>query len=442
MTINSYVVKSTIVGALGGLLFGFDTAVISGTTATLTATYHLTPLFLGITVFSALLGTVIAALAAGVPGQRYGRRDSLRVMAAFYVVSALGCALAWNWDALIVFRFIGGLGIGGSSVLGPMYIAEIAPPEWRGRLVGFFQVNIVIGILLAYLSNFLIVTMHLGIFEWRWQLGVSGLPALFFLIALFFIPRSPRWLIMQRKLDEALYVLRLVGVKDPKAELDEIIASVHLERAAAADRLFSRQYAKPIFLAWTMGMFCQLSGINAILYYLNAIFALAGASKISGDLQAVAIGAMNLVGTLAAMSIIDRVGRRKLLLTGTAGLVLCLGGISAIFLTRRHMDWLVWLLIAYILSFAISQGAVIWVYVSEVFPNRVRSKGQSVGSSAHWITNAVISLVFPVLAASSGATPFLFFGAMMVLDFFIILFIYPETTGISLERMQHRFGID
>lgn len=442
MTINRYVIRSTIVGALGGLLFGFDTAVISGTTAALTSKYQLTPMLLGVTVFSALLGTVIAALTAGIPGQRYGRRDSLRVMAAFYVVSAIGCAFAWNWYALVVFRFIGGLGIGGSSVLGPMYIAEIAPPEWRGRLVGAFQINIVIGILLAYLSNFLIATMHLGAVEWRWQLGVSGIPAFFFLLTLFFIPRSPRWLVMQRNLDEALEVLRLTGVQQPQAELDEIVQSVHLERAAATDPLFSRKYAKPIFLALTMGMFCQLSGINAILYYLNDIFALAGATKISGDLQAVAVGAMNLVGTLAAMSIIDRVGRRKLLLTGTAGLVGCLAGVSAIFLTHRHMDWLLWFLIAYIFCFAISQGAVVWVYVSEVFPNRVRSKGQSVGSSAHWITNAVISLVFPMMAASSGAIPFVFFCVMMVLDFFIVLFIYPETTGISLEKMQHEFGID
>jgi sugar porter (SP) family MFS transporter len=441
MSINSYVVKGTVVGALGGLLFGFDTAVISGTTQALTSVYHLSPFMLGVTVSSALLGTVIAALSAGIPGQRYGRRDSLRVMAIFYVISALGCALAWNWPALIVFRFIGGLGIGGSSVLGPMYIAEIAPPKWRGRLVGTFQLNIVIGILLAYLSNYFIASMHMGATEWRWQLGVSGIPALLFLIALFGIPRSPRWLVMQRQLDEASEVLRRTGVVDVKTEMDEIVESVHLERAASKERLFSRKYAKPIFLAITVGMFCQLSGINAILYYLNDIFALAGASKMSGNLQAVAVGAMNLVATLAAMAVIDHIGRRRLLLIGTSGLVLCLAAISAIFYTHQHMAWLVWLLLAYIACFAISQGAVIWVYVSEVFPNRVRSKGQSVGSSSHWITNAIISLVFPIMATSSGAYPFMFFGAMMVLDLFIIAFYYPETTGISLEKLQHEFGI-
>src|SRR5580698_3596065 len=235
MSINSHVVKSTIVGALGGLLFGFDTAVISGTTSALTHVYHLTPALLGITVSSALAGTVIGAMGAGIPGQKYGRRDSLRVMAIFYVLSAIGCAFAWSWPALIFFRFIGGLGIGGSSVLGPMYIAEIAPPAWRGRLVGFFQLNVVVGILLAYVSNAWIDSLQLGATEWRWQLGISAVPAFLFLFALFGIPRSPRWLVMQGKLEEALSVLRLTGIPNPEEERQEIIASIHQERAASTD---------------------------------------------------------------------------------------------------------------------------------------------------------------------------------------------------------------
>jgi sugar porter (SP) family MFS transporter len=442
MKINSLVAKSTVVAALGGLLFGFDTAVISGTTQELSAQYHLSPVLLGVTVSSALVGTVIAALTAGIPGQKFGRRDSLRAMAIFYVISALGCAFAWNWPALIAFRFIGGLGIGGSSVLGPMYIAEIAPASWRGRLVGFFQVNIVIGILIAYFSNFLIGSLHLGPSEWRWMLGVSAIPALLFLLMLFFIPRSPRWLAMQSRFAEALDVLRQTGEPDPQKELDEIVASIHLERQSANVRLFSRQYRLPVFIALTVGAFCQLSGINAILYYLNDIFALAGANKVSGDLQAVAVGAMNLVATLGAMSVIDKFGRKKLLLTGTAGLIVCLALISALFLTGSHMSWLVWLLMAYIACFAISQGAVVWVYPGEVFPTRARAKGQSLGSSAHWITNALISLVFPLLAHSSGAYPFVFFTVMMVIDFFLVLFYYPETSNISLEEMQYRLGIE
>ena len=442
MTINSHVVKSTVVGALGGLLFGFDTAVIAGTTHALSLEYHLSAAMLGVTVSSALIGTVIAAMTASIPGQKYGRRDSLRVMALFYIISAIGCALAWNWPALIFFRFIGGLGIGGSSVLGPMYIAEIAPPAWRGRLVGFFQVNVVIGILLAYVSNFAIGSRHLGATEWRWMLGVSAIPAALFLLMLFFIPRSPRWLAMRGELPEALNVLRQIGVPRPEEELQEITAAIHLERSASSVNIFSRQYRLPVFVALTVGMFCQLSGINAILYYLNDIFALAGATKVSGDLQAVAVGAMNLIATLGAMSVIDKFGRKKLLLVGTVGLAICLGMISVLFLTNSHMGWLVWLLMLYIAFFAISQGAVVWVYPGEVFPTRARAKGQSLGSSAHWVTNAAISLVFPILAKSSGAYPFLFFTVMMVIDFFLVLFYYPETSGVSLEQMQYHLGID
>jgi sugar porter (SP) family MFS transporter len=436
MTINSHVIRSTVVGALGGLLFGFDTSVISGTTSALTHTYHLSPALLGVTVSSALVGTVIGAMAAGIPGQRLGRRDSLRVMAIFYIISALGCALAWNWPALIFFRFIGGMGIGGSSVLGPMYIAEIAPAEWRGRLVGCFQVNIVVGVLLAYMSNAVIDMMRFGTIEWRLQLGISGVPAVLFLVALFGIPRSPRWLVMKFKFDETMEVLRLTGVSQPREELAEIVASLHQERDASADSLFSRQYRFPVFLAITVGMFCQLSGINAVLYYLNDIFAMAGATKVSGDLQSVAVGVTILVATLAAMLVIDQFGRRKLLMVGTVGLTLCLTAISYVFMTRRHLSWIVWLLMAYIACFAISQGAVVWVYISEVFPNRVRAKGQALGSSSHWVTNAIISLIFPILATSSGAYPFIFFGAMMVVDFFLVLKYYPETKGIALEQIE------
>src|ERR1700761_2286344 len=441
MSLNRHIAKATVVGAFGGLLFGFDTAVISGTTEALTGVYHLTPFLLGVTVFSALVGTVIASILAGYPAQRYGRRDSLRVMALLYMISALGCAFAWDWTALIVFRFIGGLAIGGSSVIGPMYIAEIAPPDWRGRLVGFFQVNVVIGILIAYMSNALIGFLHLGEHQWRWQLGVSGIPAVLFLITLYFIPRSPRWLVMTSHSDEALEVLKLTGIANAQEELDDIAASVQQERTSSSDSLLSPRYRKPVILALTVGMFCQLSGINAVLYYLNDIFALAGASGMSANLQAVAVGAMNLVATLVAMSVIDRFGRKKLLLVGTAGLALCLAAITAIFLTRQHMNWLIWFLMIYIALFAISQGAVVWVYVGEVFPNRVRAKGQSLGSASHWFTNAIISLVFPVMAKSSGAYPFLFFCVMMVLDFFLVLFYYPETSRISLEHMQEHLGL-
>ena len=439
MKINRYLVRSTLVGALGGLLFGFDTAVISGTTRTLIPTFALTPRQLGITVASALAGAVIGAIFAGIPGEKYGRRASLRVMALLYVLSAFGCAFAWNWPLLLVFRFIGGLGVGGSSVLGPMYIAELAPAKLRGRLVGTFQINIVVGILLAYLSNYLIGTMHMGLHEWRWELGVSAVPAILFFVMLFGIPDSSRWLVSKSRNTEALDVLKLTGAPDSEAELKEIVDSLHFERAT--EPLFQKRYLFPIMLAVITGAFNQLSGINAILYYLNDIFAKAGFSQVSGDLQAVAVGATNLVFTLVGMSLIDRAGRKWLMLVGCVGLTFCLGGVSAVFWTHSHQAWLVWLLMAYIACFAASQGAVTWVYIGEIFPTRVRAKGQSLGSSSHWVMNAIISGIFPTLAAKSGAYPFVFFGAMMALQFFLVLFLYPETKGISLEEMQTRLKI-
>ena len=440
MKLSPHVAKSTVVGALGGLLFGFDTAVISGATAQLTQQFHLSKGALGFTVASALWGTVLGAIFAGIPGQRFGRRDSLRVMAVFYMVSALGCALAWNLPSLIAFRFIGGLGIGGSSVLGPMYIAELAPKDWRGRLVGFFQVNIVVGILVAYISNTYLGSLHLGAAEWRWMLGVSGIPALLFLVTLFTIPRSPRWLLTQNRRQEAIDILRLTGSVDPIGDANEITRDLQEEGTGQQDSLLARKYRKPAIIALTVGMFSQLSGINAVLYYLNDIFALAGASKVSANLQAIAVGATNLIATLLAMSIIDKLGRKKLLLTGTVGLVGCLSAIGYIFYTRQHLELLVWFLMGFIACFAVSQGAVLWVYISEVFPTRLRARGQSLGSSSHWISNAVISLVFPLLAAKSGSLPFFFFAAMMVLDLILVFFYYPETARVSLEKMQQTMG--
>ena len=439
---NANLAKAAAVGALGGLLFGFDTAVISGTTQALTNVYALTPEQLGVTVSMALIGTVLGAMTAGFPGQKYGGRETLRFLAVCYVVSALGCAFAWNWYVLLAARFIGGVGIGGSSVLGPVYIAELAPAKMRGRLVGMFQINIVIGILLAYLSNYVIGTLNLGTAEWRWQLGVAAIPAFLFLVLLFGIPPSSRWLVTQNRVDEARGVLQQMGAEDAEGELQEIVESIHLDQLQASEGLFQWKYRLPIFLAITIGMFNQLSGINAILYYLNDIFAAAGYSKLSGSLQAVAIGGMNLLATLLAMTVIDKLGRKTLLLIGSVGMCGCLFGVSEVFYSHTHQSLLLWLLVGYIAFFAISQGAVIWVYLSEVFPTRVRAKGQGLGSSSHWIMNALIAFIFPQVAKSSGGAPFLLFGVMMVVQFFVVLFFYPETKGISLEQLQHKLGID
>ena len=438
-------VRSIVVGALGGLLFGFDTAVIAGTTQQLSLVFSLTPKELGFTVSIALLGTIIGAMFSGILGDKLGGRESLRVLAGCYIISALGCAFAWSWPSLLIFRFIGGLGIGGSSVLGPVYIAEIAPARWRGLLVGSFQINIVIGILVAYLSNFLIGLAGFGMNEWRWQLGIAAAPAILFLIMLFGIPRSARWLVTQYRIPEARQVLEKLGSDNPQGELDEIVASVHVhtEDAPHSERLFQRKYWLPIYLAFTVAAFNQLAGINAILYYLNYIFAMAGFNKVSGDLQAVAVGAMNLLATLVGMSLIDKLGRKTLLLIGAVGMTLCLSSVAVIFFSHQHQGLLVWFLVVYIAFFAISQGAVIWVYLSEVFPNRVRSKGQSLGSSTHWIMNFAISLVFPYFAARfGGGYPFVFFAAMMALMFFVVLFTFPETKGVTLEQMQRKLGIE
>jgi sugar porter (SP) family MFS transporter len=296
--------------------------------------------------------------------------------------------------------------------------------------------------LFAYLSNYCIGRLGLGAAEWRWQLGIAAVPALIFLVLLFRIPPSSRWLVTQKRVDEARGVLQMMGAENPEGELREIVDSIHLERLQTSEPLFSWKYRFPLFLAITIGMFNQLSGINAILYYLNDIFAAAGYSKMSGDLQAVAVGGMNLLATLLGMSVIDKLGRKTLLLIGSVGTAACLFGVSWVFFTNSHQSDLLWFLVAYIAFFAISQGAVIWVYIGEVFPNRVRAKGQSVGSSSHWIMNAIIAYTFPQLAKSSGAYPFVFFGAMMLVQFFVVFFFYPETKGHSLEEMQHRLGIE
>jgi len=442
MRLNPLLLRSTLVGALGGLLFGFDTAVISGTTHQLTEVFHLSPGALGLTVSIALWGTVLGAIGAGPLGQKIGGREALRIMALLYVVSAAGCALAWNWPSLLVFRLIGGLGIGGSSVLGPVYLAELAPAHLRGRLVGLFQINIVAGILLAYASNYAVASLVPGIDAWRWQFGVATIPAIFFALFLIGIPRSSRWLVTQNRIEEARRVLEMMGTPNSDAELKEIVDSIHLERAQQSEPLFQRKYRLPIFLAITIGMFNQLSGINAILYYANDIFSFGGFSSLSGDKQAVLLGAMNFCATILAMSVIDKLGRKSLLLIGSVGTALCLAGVAAIFHANSHQADLVWLLVGFIFFFSISQGAVIWVYISEVFPTRVRSKGQSLGSSSHWIMNAVISGFFPWVARHSTAAPFAFFSAMMVLQFVVVLLLYPETKGVTLEQLQHKLGMD
>lgn len=439
--LNGTVIRSTITAALGGLLFGFDTAVIAGITGALTQRFHLTPSSLGFTVAIALWGTIVGAACGGFAGDRFGRRNSLRLLALLFMATAIGCALAWGWGSFLFFRFIAGIAIGASSVLGPMYIAEIAPAYWRGRMVACFQLNIVFGILVAYFSNFVIGTMHLGETEWRWKLGVSAVPALLFLLMLFWIPRSPRWLVERGKLAEARSVLEYIAPETATTELSAIEDALASDRHVGRIAFFSRRYRVPIVLAIVLALFNQFSGINPILYYLNDIFAKAGFAKVSSDLQAVAIGATNLIFTIVAMTIIDRIGRKKLLIVGSVGTCLCMAVISTLFFTGRHQNLLIWPLVGFVAFFALSQGSVIWVYISEIFPNAVRGRGQSLGSFTHWLTCALLSNFFPVVAQRSASVPFIFFASMMVLQLIVVVRYFPETKGLSLEQLQDQLEL-
>jgi sugar porter (SP) family MFS transporter len=429
-------VAIVIAASLAGLLFGFDTAVIAGVTHSLRVEYSLSPAGLGATVSSALWGTLVGALAMGAPGDRFGSRNTLRVIGALYTMAALGCALAWNLPSFVIFRFLVGLSIGGSSVLAPVYIAEIAPAQRRGVLVGLFQFNVVLGILLAYCSNFVVGSLVPGAAAWRIKLAVAAIPAAVFFILLFTIPDSPRWLALKGRIDAAVASLKRLGIADSHA----VAAQMRQAQSPVAESLSWARHRRPILLAVTLAVFNQLSGINAILYYLGDIFTAAGFSSLSADLQSVAIGATNLLATVVGMSFIDRLGRKALLLIGAVGTAIALGGVAVIMATGTHRELLLPLLIGFIASFALSQGAVIWVYLSEVFPTAIRARGQSLGSATHWIMNAVVSAVFPAVAAYSTSLPFAFFALLMALQFVVVWLVFPETKGVALEQMAERMG--
>ena len=438
--ISRTLLLATFVAALGGLLFGFDTIVISGCQTQLKELFKLDGFQQGFMTASAIIGTVIGALIAAKPGDQFGRRDSLKIAGALYFICALGCAMAWAFWPFIFFRIIGGFAVGGSSVLGPLYLAEISPAPWRGRLVAFFQLNVVIGVLLAFLSNYGFGRLGLGELEWRWKLGVQALPAAVFFLLLYFVPRSPRWLMMKGREAEASDVLQQLGTGDVPRQIAIIRDSLRHEMSGHTVRLFIRSHKKAILLAISVAMFNQLDGINALMYYLNPIFSMAGFSKVSGDAQAVAVGFANFFATLIGMSIIDRGGRKPLLLWGSVGTAATLAGVAWVFSRSDHHGLLVWLLVGYIISHGFGQGAVVWVYISEVFPNTVRAKGQTLGSSTHWIMAMIVSWTFPMLAKDAGqpsaGLPFAFFAVMLVVQFFVVLFFFPETKRVTLEDME------
>ncbi len=444
MKINSFLLRCTLIAALGGFLFGFETAVISGAEKTIQALWSLSDFWLGFTVAASLIGTVIGSMIAGKPAQRYGRKKVLLIIALMYLLSAIGCSLTPTWILFILFRMIGGVAVGASSVVGPMYISEISPAAVRGRLTGMFQLNIVIGILIAFLTN--LAFLQIGAGSWRWMVGVMVIPAGLFAVLLRIIPESPRWLILNNRDEEAAAIFARTGEPDPnKIIQDEHDLLAGRGGQAVTENLFSGKFRKPILYAVLLAMFNQLSGINAILYYAPRIFEMAGFSQKASFLQPVYIGCANLLFTFLGMSIIDKVGRKTLLVTGAIGMVIFLALTAYAFQnTGSANQFVIVYLIGFIAFFAMSQGAVIWVFISEIFPNAVRSQGSSLGSFTHWIMAAIIAWTFPIIVNGSpngGFYSFIFFSLMVLISLIFIWRVMPETKGRTLEQIQKELGI-
>ena len=425
----------SIVTALGGFLFGFDTAVISGAEKAIQQLWHLSAFEHGFTISIALIGTVLGAMFGGIPSDKLGRRQTLRWIAVLYLVSAVGAALAPAWVPFMVFRFLGGLGVGASSVTAPLYISEISPADSRGKLVGLFQFNIVFGILVAYLSNYLLA--NVGEHSWRLMLGVQAVPAVAFLLFLFRVPESPRWLLLHGRLEEGRAVLRIIN----PATVETDVAAILTTQALAGrenESLWAAQYRTPVLLAVAFAFFNQVSGINAIIYYAPRIFEMTGLGQGAALLSSAGIGLVNFAFTLLGVNVIDRFGRRKLMLVGSLGLIATLALVARAFYSEQFTGYTVpVLLFVYIGFFAFSQGAVIWVFISEIFPNAVRAKGQALGSSTHWVMATVIAFTFPWFAEHlGGGHTFAFFCAMMVLQLVFVLRFMPETKGTALEQVD------
>jgi sugar porter (SP) family MFS transporter len=429
----------SLVIALGGFLFGFDTAVISGAEQSIQKYWNLTTVEHGFTVSIALIGTIIGALLGSVPSDKLGRKKTLYMIAFLYLVSSLGTALANDWYVFLAFRFLGGLGVGASSVTAPIYISEISPAARRGKLVGLFQFNVVFGIVVSYFSNYLIG--QTGENAWRLMLGIQAVPSAIFFLLLRFVPESPRWLIMKKgKVEEARAIFRMI---DP-ATADKIITEIETtdkeEKAILRkDPLFSKRYKIPVMLAILFAVFNQVSGINAIIYYSPRIFEMTGLGESSSLLSTAGLGLINFTFTLLAMNFIDRIGRRTLMLIGSLGLIFTLAMVSYSFYAESFNGFIVPVfLFIYIAFFAFSQGAVIWVFISEIFPNQVRAKGQTLGSTTHWVMAAAIAFSFPYLAEKAGGGhTFLFFCIMMCIQLLFVWKVMPETKGKSLEQIEH-----
>ncbi len=427
----------SLVIALGGFLFGLDTAVISGAEQKIQELWSLSALEHGFTVSIALIGTVIGAMLGGIPTDRLGRKNTLFWIAVIFLISAIGSALAIDWMTFLLFRFLGGLGVGCSSVTAPMYISELSPASHRGRLVAMFQFNVVLGILIAYLSNYLL--KDIGDSGWRWMLGVQAFPSLIFLVSILFIPESPRWLIVKKgNIEEARHILNEINPATTNTELQSILSQrIHTNGKGTRVSLFDGRFRFAVTLAVLFAVFNQVSGINAIIYYAPRIFQMTGLGTDSSLLSTAGLGVVNFLFTLLAMNFIDRYGRRKLMLIGSVGVIVMLATVAIAFYTKSFGGFLVpACLFIYIAFFAFSQGAVIWVFISEIFPTEVRANGQALGSFTHWLMATVIAFTFPVITDSlGGGHTFMLFAFMMVLQLLFVIKLMPETKGRSLEEM-------
>ncbi|EON76219.1 D-xylose proton-symporter XylE [Lunatimonas lonarensis] len=439
MQVNKYVLFLSVVAALGGFLFGFDTAVISGAERYIQQVWGLSDWSHGLAVAIALYGTVIGALFGGIPADKYGRKKSLIWIGVLYFVSALGSAVAPEVISFMVFRFIGGLGVGASSVVAPMYISEISPAKNRGQLVALFQFNLVFGILVAYFSNYLIDTA-IENDSWRWMLGMEAIPALIYTLLVFRVPQSPRWLISKK--DAFAEAERILSKTDPDGVKEAIRLALEEKEKNTLKvgfmALFKTQYIHVTLLAVVIALFNQLSGINAIIYFAPRVFEMAGISSEGALLSTVGIGVINLVATMLGLFLIDRIGRKKLMYIGSVGYIISLSLIAYSFSGGQiSVSLLPIFVFMFIASHAVGQGAVIWVFISEVFPNELRAFGQSIGCFTHWILAALIANIFPFFANQFGAVPiFGFFAVMMVLQLIWVALKMPETKGRSLEEIQ------
>ncbi len=447
------VLRSAIIAALGGLLFGFDTAVISGTTKDLTRVFDLSNFWLGFTVATALIGTIVGAAYAGLgrPADKYGRKPVLFAIGILYIISALGSALATDWVVFMIFRFIGGVGVGAATSVAPIYNAEVAPPKNRGRLVGLFQFNITVGILLAYLSNFAILGLFPDDTAWRWMFGVEAVPALAFFLLLFLVPESPRWLMSVGRKQQASDTIDRLSADQKEAQFlrGEIEEALAKDEKTPDVRFFTKAHRKVILLAFAIAAFNQLGGINAVLYYAPTIFESAGLGESAAFLNSAGVGLANLLATIAALYFIDRIGRRALMLICSAGYIVTLGLLTFMFITYEGNftgftgGVVVVAIMVFVAVHAFGQGAVIWVFIAEIFPTAIRARGQSWGALTHWSFAAAISWSFPAIAGTfGGGAAFGFFFVCGIAMTYWVIKIMPETKGIPLEEMEETLGLE